>query len=74
MKTEIIGNGDSIRRTRILAGLTKKDVAAAAGIQQLTVARAEKGQGVSPKAAKQLCMVLGADFDTLFKISTPAQS
>lgn len=71
MRTEIIPNGGVIARARILAGLTKSDVAKTAGIPHSSVIRAEQGMGVSPKTALGISKALNMEFDELFTIKTP---
>lgn len=71
MRTEIIPNGEVIARVRILAGLTKADVAKNAGIPHSSVIRAEHGMGVSPKTALGISRALNMEFDELFTIKTP---
>lgn len=70
-RTKIIPHGEIIRRTRILAGLNKLDVAKAAGIPHSSVIRAERGQSVSPKTAVGISKALGLEFDEIFTIRTP---
>lgn len=68
MKTTIVPNSGRIVRERVLRGLSKLDVANAAGVPHSSIIRAEEGKGVSPKTATGICNALQMDFDSLFEI------
>lgn len=69
--SKIIPNGAAIERTRIIAGLSKIQVAQLADIPQSSVVRAERGQGVTAATAAGICRALGREFDDLFTINRP---
>lgn len=69
--SKIIPNGVLIERTRIVAGLSKLDVAKVANIPQSSVVRAERSQGVTAATAAGICRALGKEFDELFTICRP---
>lgn len=70
-RTEIVPNGAAIERTRIISGLSKRDVAEMANIPQSSIVRAERGQGVTAATAAGICRALGKEFDDLFTIHRP---
>lgn len=69
--SKIVPNGAKIERTRILAGLSKLEVAKLAAIPQSSIVRAERGQGVTAATAAGICKALGREFDDLFTIHRP---
>lgn len=69
--SKIIPNGAEIERTRIIAGLSKVEVAQRADIPQSSIVRAERGQGVTAATAAGICRALGREFDELFEIRRP---
>ena len=69
--SKIIPNGAEIERTRIIAGLSKVEVAQMADIPQSSIVRAERGQGVTAATAAGICRALGRSFDELFTIRRP---
>lgn len=69
--SKIIPNGAAIERSRILAGMTAKQIAQTAGIPCSSVTRAEKGLGVTVTTAAGICAALGKEFDELFSIHRP---
>lgn len=70
--SRIIPNGAAIERTRILSGMTAKELAQNAGVPQSSIVRAERGQGVTVTTATGICKALGRGFDDLFQIVRPA--
>lgn len=70
-RIRIVPSAEKIARARILAGMSKLDVAKIAGVPHSSIVRAELGQGVSPKTAAGISRALGASFDELFTIEIP---
>lgn len=70
-RIKIIPDAEAIAKTRILAGMSKLDVAKAANIPHSSIVRAELGQGVSPKTAAGISKALGVRFEELFMIVMP---
>lgn len=58
---------------RIRAGLSQRELAKRLGKSSGYLSQIERGRkGVSPKAAKDICDVLGVPFDELFDIECPS--
>jgi len=56
------GDASSIlRRARASARMTQRHLAAAAGVSERTVSRAERGDSVAAESVRALCAVLGLD-------------
>ena len=70
-RTEIVPDGAKIERTRIIAGLSKLEVAHRGCVPHSSVIRAERGQSVSAPTAAGICKALGKEFDELFTIHRP---
>lgn len=70
-RIKIIPDAKAIAKTRILAGMSKSDVAKAANIPHSSIVRAELGQGVAPKTAAGISKALGVHFEELFTIVMP---
>lgn len=66
--SKIIPNGAAIERTRILSGMTAKELAQRASVPPSSIVRAERGQGVSVTTATGICRALDRSFDDLFQI------
>ena len=72
--TKIIPHSQRIVHARIIAGMSKLDIANAAGLTHSAINRAERGMGVSPKTAVGICKALGAEFEDLFTIQLPGEN
>lgn len=69
--SRIIPNGEVIERTRILSGMTAKELAQRASVPPSSIVRAQRGLGVSVATATGICKALGREFDELFQIVRP---
>jgi len=64
----IVSKGDSVRRARIVAGLTSADCAAAVGVSRPMLSSIENGAGTSVTTAHKIAGVVGKTFEVLFDI------
>jgi DNA-binding XRE family transcriptional regulator len=64
----IVSKGDSVRRARIVAGLTSADCAAAVGVSRPMLSSIENGAGTSVTTAHKSAGVVGKTFEVLFDI------
>lgn len=69
--SKIVPNGEVIERTRILSGMTAKELAQRASVPPSSIVRAQRGLGVSAATAAGICKALGREFDDLFQIVRP---
>lgn len=72
--SRIIPNGEVIERTRILSGMTAKELAQRASVPPSSIVRAQRGLGVSVATATGICKALGREFDELFQIVRPGSA
>lgn len=61
-------NADVLRRLRLSCAMTQRDLAIAAGLSRVTIARLEAGKTASTYSVKQLAKALNVDVSTLVQV------
>ncbi|MDE0032818.1 MAG: helix-turn-helix transcriptional regulator [Deltaproteobacteria bacterium] len=66
----VLIDSDLLRRLRMGRGWTQEDLAAKVGCDSRTVQRAEQGQGIRLRTAKEISQALGVDLPTIMPLDS----